>query len=107
VQRVPVRIAIDPKELAAHPLQIGLSMQVDVDTHQRDGARLPQLAANTAGYSTTVYAQADDAAERRVRAIIAANEPAGATVAQARGGEAQLRTAGLTQANRAARAHPL
>jgi hypothetical protein len=36
VQRVPVRIALDPQELAAHPLQIGLSMQVEIDTHQRD-----------------------------------------------------------------------
>ncbi len=25
VQRVPVRIALDPKELAAHPLRVGLS----------------------------------------------------------------------------------
>ncbi len=31
VQRVPVRIALDPEELAAHPLQVGLSMTVDVD----------------------------------------------------------------------------
>ncbi|EQD53146.1 secretion protein HlyD family protein, partial [mine drainage metagenome] len=31
VQRVPVRIAIDPKQLAAHPLQIGLSMRAYVD----------------------------------------------------------------------------
>jgi len=31
VQRLPVRIALDPKELAAHPLRVGLSMNVDVD----------------------------------------------------------------------------
>ncbi len=31
VQRVPVRIAIDPKELAAHPLRVGLSMEVEID----------------------------------------------------------------------------
>src|SRR3546814_859616 len=31
VQRVPVRIALDPKELAAHPLRVGLSMQVEVE----------------------------------------------------------------------------
>jgi membrane fusion protein (multidrug efflux system) len=30
VQRLPVRIALDPKQLAAHPLQVGLSMNVDV-----------------------------------------------------------------------------
>jgi membrane fusion protein (multidrug efflux system) len=32
VQRLPVRIALDPKELAQHPLRIGLSMKVDVET---------------------------------------------------------------------------
>ncbi|MBV8684035.1 MAG: biotin/lipoyl-binding protein [Caulobacteraceae bacterium] len=31
VQRLPVRIALDPQELAAHPLRVGLSMAVDVD----------------------------------------------------------------------------
>jgi membrane fusion protein (multidrug efflux system) len=31
VQRVPVRIAIDPRELASHPLRVGLSMEATVD----------------------------------------------------------------------------
>ncbi len=31
VQRVPVRIALDPKELAKHPLRVGLSMTADID----------------------------------------------------------------------------
>jgi membrane fusion protein (multidrug efflux system) len=31
VQRLPVRIALDPRELAAHPLKVGLSMDVDVN----------------------------------------------------------------------------
>jgi len=32
VQRLPVRIALDPNELAKHPLRVGLSMDVDIDT---------------------------------------------------------------------------
>ncbi|MFC3533632.1 HlyD family efflux transporter periplasmic adaptor subunit [Vogesella facilis] len=32
VQRLPVRIALDPAELRAHPLQVGLSMTATVDT---------------------------------------------------------------------------
>ncbi|MBV1690601.1 EmrA/EmrK family multidrug efflux transporter periplasmic adaptor subunit [Novosphingobium sp. G106] len=32
VQRLPVRIELDPKELAAHPLRVGLSMEVEIDT---------------------------------------------------------------------------
>jgi membrane fusion protein (multidrug efflux system) len=31
VQRLPVRIALDPGELAAHPLRVGLSMYADID----------------------------------------------------------------------------
>jgi membrane fusion protein (multidrug efflux system) len=108
VQRVPVRIALDAKELSAHPLQIGLSMQVDVDTHSRDGARLPEVAVNTPAYATTVYAQADDAAERRIKAIIAANDQGGsAASADSRVADTQLRTAGLAKTTRASHARPL
>jgi membrane fusion protein (multidrug efflux system) len=31
VQRLPLRIALDPKELANHPLRVGLSMEVELD----------------------------------------------------------------------------
>jgi membrane fusion protein (multidrug efflux system) len=31
VQRLPVRIELDPKEVAAHPLRVGLSMEVEID----------------------------------------------------------------------------
>ena len=31
VQRLPVRVALDPRELAAHPLRVGLSMEAVID----------------------------------------------------------------------------
>lgn len=31
VQRLPVRIALDPKELSSHPLRVGLSMEANID----------------------------------------------------------------------------
>ena len=31
VQRLPVRVTLDPKQLQKHPLRVGLSMNVDVD----------------------------------------------------------------------------
>jgi membrane fusion protein (multidrug efflux system) len=37
VQRVPVRIALDPKELEANPLQVGLSMEATIDTRSDKG----------------------------------------------------------------------
>lgn len=36
VQRVPVRVALEPRELAAHPLRVGLSMTATIDTRQAD-----------------------------------------------------------------------
>lgn len=37
VQRVPVRIQLDPQELARRPLQVGLSMTASIDTREIDG----------------------------------------------------------------------
>jgi membrane fusion protein (multidrug efflux system) len=74
VQRVPVRIALDARELEEHPLQIGLSMKVHVDTHDRTGSTLPRLAATSASYATDVFNAEDDQADTRVRDIIASNE---------------------------------
>ena len=45
-QRVPVRILLDDKEVAAHPLRVGLSMHARLDS--RDQAGKPQVATATA-----------------------------------------------------------
>ncbi len=77
VQRVPVRVALDPRELATHPLQIGLSMKADVDVrHGNDGERLPQLASQDAAWSTEVFGSGDRLADERVHTIIAENQSA-------------------------------
>jgi membrane fusion protein (multidrug efflux system) len=78
VQRVPVRVALDPKELAEHPLQVGLSMKVEVSVRDGGGERLPQLAQNAPAYSTDVFHSVDEAADTRVQEIIAANDFAAA-----------------------------
>jgi membrane fusion protein (multidrug efflux system) len=71
VQRVPVRIALDPSELATHPLQVGLSMEAKIDIHDRGGARLPQVPATA--FKTDVYEHLDELADARVKEIVAAN----------------------------------
>jgi membrane fusion protein, multidrug efflux system len=83
IQRVPVRIALDPQDLASHPLQIGLSMKVDVNIRHGDGERLPQLVSQKAPYATDVFSSSDQLAAARVAAIIAANRDAGAAAVQA------------------------
>jgi membrane fusion protein (multidrug efflux system) len=73
VQRVPVRIALDPAELARHPLQLGLSMEVEVDTHEQGGELRPAAARTTPVYQTKAYASLAELADQRVAAIITAN----------------------------------
>jgi membrane fusion protein (multidrug efflux system) len=73
VQRVAVRVALDPHELAMHPLQIGLSMKAEVDVRNGDGERLPQLVSLAPGLATEVFAAGNEHADERVRAIIVAN----------------------------------
>jgi len=93
VQRVPVRVALDPREIAEHPLQIGLSMRADVDVRDGSGARLPQLASTATPWSTDVFGSSDAQADARVAAIISANEPASARAATSAPGNS--RTTGL------------
>ena len=75
VQRVPVRVALDPQELAQHPLQIGLSMKAYVNVRDAGGQRLPEVASNDSDYSTDVFRSVTAQADQTVRRIIAANEP--------------------------------
>ena len=73
VQRVPVRISIDPKQLDQHPLRIGLSTSVKVDTHDRNGAVLAAAPADKAVAETDVYASDFAKAEAEASAIVQAN----------------------------------
>ncbi|MFL9962106.1 EmrA/EmrK family multidrug efflux transporter periplasmic adaptor subunit [Paraburkholderia sediminicola] len=71
VQRLPVRIALDPQELDKHPLRIGLSMQADVNIKDDTGGQLGQ-APNTA-YQTNVFDKYGDEADAEIARIIAEN----------------------------------
>lgn len=73
VQRVPVRIALDPAELDKHPLRVGLSTDVNVDTHDRSGRVLAQSPSTTSVAQTGVYTHDLVAADAAADAIIKAN----------------------------------
>lgn len=75
VQRVPVRIALDPQQLEKHPLRVGLSTAVKVDTHERSGRILADQPANAAIAQTDVYARDVAKADAEADAVIAANLP--------------------------------
>ena len=73
VQRVPVRVSIAASDLARHPLRIGLSTTVTVDTHDRSGAMLAAVPQAGGGASTTVYAADLASADAAASAIITRN----------------------------------
>ncbi|KPW88880.1 HlyD family secretion protein [Pseudomonas syringae pv. coryli] len=57
VQRVPVRVHINPEELAKYPLRIGLSTTVEVNLHDQSGPVLAQQPRKQAAFSTQVYTE--------------------------------------------------
>ncbi|KVO43328.1 efflux RND transporter periplasmic adaptor subunit [Burkholderia ubonensis] len=71
VQRLPVRIELDPKDLEKHPLRIGLSMQVDVNIKDESGNQLGNVQ-NTV-YQTDVFAKYGDEANAEIARIVAEN----------------------------------
>ncbi|RKT27491.1 membrane fusion protein (multidrug efflux system) [Paraburkholderia sp. RAU2J] len=87
VQRLPVRIALDPQELDKNPLRIGLSMQADVNIKDASGGQLGN-ASNTA-YQTNVFDKYGDEADAEIARIIAENAgPNGGTPKSAQTGAA-------------------
>jgi len=73
VQRLPVRIRLDPQELAAHPLRVGLSMNASIDTHDRSGPVLASIPPTQPVAATQAYERALADAGRLEREIVQAN----------------------------------
>jgi membrane fusion protein (multidrug efflux system) len=73
VQRLPVRIALDPKELKEHPLRIGLSTTVSVDISKTDGPVLGAAMPQAPVYTTQALAQPLQQAALAADAIVARN----------------------------------
>jgi len=72
VQRLPVRITLDPKQVREHPLRVGLSMHVKIDTHDTSGD-LVAAQLRTAQPPTQRSDGDDPAIETRIASIIAEN----------------------------------
>ena len=74
VQRVPVRISLDPKEVKTHPLQVGNSMSVTVDLHKQNGGFLKRVASkdeNNLNYK--LYDNSENEAKALIKEIIEQN----------------------------------
>ncbi|MFL1804908.1 EmrA/EmrK family multidrug efflux transporter periplasmic adaptor subunit [Plesiomonas shigelloides] len=74
VQRLPVRIRLEPKELDQYPLRIGLSMTVTVNTLDRDGNELATSIKQDAHSSTDALHVDMAPIEQRIAAILQQNQ---------------------------------
>jgi membrane fusion protein (multidrug efflux system) len=72
VQRIPVRITLDPKEMAAHPLRVGLSMNVKVEL----GEPMAPSAGAPGGtpLQTAVFTDNTGDVDARINEIIKENQ---------------------------------
>ena len=73
VQRLPVRIELDAKQLADHPLRIGLSSLVTVDTTNRDGQVLASQARSTPAYESNAREISLEPVNTLINNIVQAN----------------------------------
>ena len=79
VQRVPVRIELDPKQLVEHPLRLGLSMSVDVAVRDQSGSSLAAARKDVKPVLATVaYKKQLDDADALITGIIEQNLPGAA-----------------------------
>ena len=73
VQRVPVRIQLDPQQLIENPLRIGLSATVKVNVSDSQGETLRHQAPSTTLYSTNVLQYDESAVNNLIESIIRDN----------------------------------
>ena len=73
VQRVPVRIQLDPQQLAENPLRIGLSATVKVNVTDSQGETLRNQAPTATLYSTNVLQYDESAVNNLIESIIRDN----------------------------------
>src|SRR5213082_625530 len=76
VQRVPVRITLDPRQLAAHPLRIGLSMHATVDVRDDSGQQLTRAPRQEPVLTTSAYDIDRREIAARIEQIVGENERA-------------------------------
>ncbi len=98
VQRVPVRIALDPQELEAHPLRIGLSTRVEVDVRNDSGEQLAKAPREKPVLATTAYEIDRQEIDGRIAQIISENAAAPSTPPAARNRRTTADKADVAQA---------
>ncbi len=73
VQRVPVRIRLEPEEVQRHPLWLGLSTEVTIDIHEKEGLVVASEKPASSLYSTDIFADQLEGCDDLIEMIIQAN----------------------------------
>ncbi|NGX38898.1 MAG: putative multidrug resistance protein EmrK [Chlamydiae bacterium] len=73
VQRLPVRISLDPEEIKKHPLRLGLSMDVSVDTRDTSGRMLPKPPPKGPLFKTDIFQKQEAGIESIINIIVKEN----------------------------------
>lgn len=73
VQRLPVRVAIDPEEIRNSPLRVGLSMEATVDLTHQDGEIVPASSLYSPSYKTSIFEGEEAGVVERIEEIFQRN----------------------------------
>ncbi len=73
VQRLPVRVAIDPEDLVKHPLRLGLSMESLVDLEDQSGLLVPDSTQGSPNYVTDIFKLEELGDEKWIETIVIQN----------------------------------
>ncbi|NDD58170.1 MAG: HlyD family efflux transporter periplasmic adaptor subunit [Chlamydiae bacterium] len=73
VQRLPVRVGLDPEQLKKHPLRIGLSMETTTNTQDLEGLSVPISTTGSPLYITPIFEKEEIGDESFIHKIILAN----------------------------------
>lgn len=73
VQRLAVRIDLDPEQIKQYPLRLGLSMFAVVDVKDQQGPRIPLPCAQQPVYKTYLYPLQEDGSTTYIEKIITDN----------------------------------
>lgn len=73
VQRLPVRVALDPEEIRERPLRVGLSCKALIDTRTKGAGMVPLTTAGSPLYSTPIFELEEKGDKEKIAVIIEQN----------------------------------
>lgn len=73
VQRLPVRVALDPEEISRRPLRLGLTCRAVVDVRDQGGKIVPDTTKGSPHYETSIFEIEEKGDRELIGSIIASN----------------------------------